>query len=106
MVKHGDAWESNTQDTAWYSTVPHYKNGTAQYIMEQHGKHSKEWYSKVSKVQHVQHGTARYHTVQHGTTQYSIVQVSTEWYSTVRYGILHYIIVCGYSMAECGQYST
>jgi hypothetical protein len=36
MVKHGKAWESlvqTTQDAAWYSTVPHCKNGTAQYIM-------------------------------------------------------------------------
>jgi hypothetical protein len=72
--------------------------------MVQHGKHSKERYSKVSIEQHitakysmyiVQHGTARYRTVKHGTTQYSKVQVSTEWHSMVQHSTvwnitLHY----------------
>jgi hypothetical protein len=77
MVKHGEAWESNTQDTAWYSTAPHYKNGTAQYIMVQHGKHSKEWNSKVSIEQHLTAKYSMYSMVQQGTTQYSMVPHNT-----------------------------
>jgi hypothetical protein len=76
MGKHWKAWESlvqNTQDMAWYSTVPLCKNGTAQYIMVQHGKHSKEWYSKESIEQHLTVKYSMHSMVQQGTAQYSMV---------------------------------
>jgi hypothetical protein len=87
MVKHGKAWgkhwkawESlvqNTQDKAWYSTVPHCKNGTAQYIMVQHGKHREELNSKVSIEQHLTAKYSMYSMVQQGTPQYSMVPHDT-----------------------------
>ena len=83
MVKHGNALESmgklGTEYTG-YSMVQHsiaFKNGTAQYIMVQHGKHSKERYSKVSIEQHLTAKYSMYSMVQQGTAQYSMVPHDT-----------------------------